>query len=124
MRSFFFSTVLLVTIAGCGQPQLETAGGKPVSHWVDAIHSPKAKERMLAVKKLANVGAADPAAIPALIEAVKDADPEIRAAAITGLLPLGSAAKAAVPTIELATRDRDAKVRSYAAKALEKLREN
>ena len=47
------------------------AGGKPVSHWLTALHAPDAKEREEAARKLGNVGPADAAACPALVEALR-----------------------------------------------------
>jgi HEAT repeat protein len=112
---------LILLLSGCGRPPTQ-AGGKPVSHWVEALRSPDAKLRKEAAFKLGNVGDTDPTALPAVIEALKDRDAAVRREAILALLKFGPAAQEAVPTLtELRERDRDPKVRSYAAKALEKL---
>jgi HEAT repeat protein len=109
-------------IAGCGSQEPLTAGGKPVSHWVEALKSPDAKLRKTAVKKLANVGAADPAAVPALAGALKDRDAGVRAEAALGLLRIGPAAQEAVPALqEAARKDASPTVRAHAGKALEKV---
>ena len=107
--------------AGCGQPRATLAHAKPVSHWVGALHDPDARVRHKAVQALGNVGPADPAAIPALIEAVKDQDAKVREEAILALLKIGPAAKKAIPALTEAARDKNVQVRSYAVKALAKI---
>jgi HEAT repeat protein len=109
-------------LAGCGSQEQMTAGGKPVAHWLEALKSPDVKLRKMAVKKLANVGAADPAAVPALAGALKDRDPGVRAEAALGLLRIGPAAKEAAPALqEAARKDTNPTVRAHAGKALEKI---
>jgi HEAT repeat protein len=114
---------LAVGILGCGKAQPTMAGGKPVSHWVAAIHDPDPHVRKQAVFKLGNVGPADPAALPAVTEALKDTDVAVRRAAILALLKFGSDAKTAIPILDdMRQHDRDNQVRSDAAKALEKIK--
>jgi HEAT repeat protein len=111
-----------VLVSGCGRSAPTHAGGKPVSHWVEALRSPDAKLRKEAAFKLGNVGAADLAAFPALVGALKDRDAAVRREAILAMLKFGPAAREAVPNLtELREHDRDPKVRSYAAKAVETL---
>jgi len=109
--------------AGCSNNQEPlTAGGKPVSHWVEALKSPDAKLRKTAVKKLANVGAANPAAVPALAGALKDRDAGVRAEAALGLLRVGPDAKGAAAALqEAARKDTNPTVRAHAGKALAKV---
>lgn len=112
----------LALSAGCGPAAPTLAGGKPVSHWVDALHDADPKKREEAVEKLGNVGAADPAAFPALVGALKDPSARVRGAAILRIVKSGPAAKAAVPTLQdLKDHDPDAGVRDYAAKALKNI---
>jgi HEAT repeat protein len=114
---------LIACLSGCGEAQPLTAGGKPVSHWVQALQGPDAKARKKAATELGNVGSADPAAVPALAGALKDRDAGVRAEAALALLRIGPAAREAVPALEeAAQKDREAKVRDYAARALEKVR--
>jgi HEAT repeat protein len=115
---------LLVVLGGCGAPPRPTlSGGKPVSHWAKALQgSPDPKARKEAAFKLGNVGPTDPAALPALLGALKDPDAAVRSEAILALVKFGPAALEAVPALtELRDRDDDPKVRTYAAKALAKL---
>ena len=99
-----------------------TAGGQPVSYWLEEMKKPSPKARKKAVKELGHVGKADPSAIPAVINALKDADAGVRAEAALALLNLGTDAADAAPALAEATKDRDPKVRTYADKALEKVR--
>ncbi len=112
--------LLLLAVGGCSakKDQEPRAGGKPLSHWLEALHGNDPAERHKAATKLGNIGPADPAVVPALIGAVKDTDPGVRAEAILSLLKIGPAAKDAVPALTEALKDPDAKVRQFAEKAL------
>jgi HEAT repeat protein len=115
--------LLLIVICGCRHAAPTQAGGKPVSYWVETLHSsPDARLRKEAAFKLGNVGPADPSSFPALCEALKDRESAVRCEAILALLKFGPVAQEAIPSLtELRENDRDPKVRDYAAKALEKL---
>jgi HEAT repeat protein len=113
--------IVIVTAVGCGQAPPTQVGGKPVSHWVQALQDRDPQVRKKAVDKLGNVGTADPAVVPALIQAVKDRDARVRAEAVLRLLQLGPAARDAVPALAEARKDPDAKVRAHAARALERI---
>jgi HEAT repeat protein len=117
---FASGTILLV---GCGKSQLATlAGGKSVDHWVQALAVHNVKIREEAVTKLGNVGTADPAAIPALIGALKDSSAKVRCGAIFALAKSPQAAQEAIaPITELQQHDHDPKVRDLAAKGLRRL---
>lgn len=108
--------------AGCGPAAPTLSGGKPVSHWLQALHAADPKERGEAAEELGRVGAADPSACPALVEALGDADARVRGKAILGLVECGPAAKTAVPALQsLKEHDPDPGVRDYAGKALIKI---
>jgi HEAT repeat protein len=118
--------LLAATVAacGCGRATPTLAGGKPVSHWVQALQSPDAATRKHAVTKLGNVGRADPEAFPALLGALKDRDAAVRREAILAVMKAGPDAKEAVPVLtELQQKDRDSQVRTYAARALASMAE-
>jgi HEAT repeat protein len=117
------AAVLAAGIIGCGRakPPL-LAGGKSVDHWVAALADSKFKVREEAVTKLGNVGTSDAAAIPALITALKDKNPEVRREAIFALAKSGRAAQDAVePLAEIEQHDKDPRVREQAAKGLKML---
>jgi HEAT repeat protein len=119
-------TILLLLAAlpaGCGKARPALAGGKPVSHWVEALRDPDARVRKRAVAKLGNVGPGDPSVLPALVGALKDRDPGVRGEAVLAVLKCGPAAGEAVPVLaELERQDPAPEVRSRAARALERLR--
>ena len=112
---------LLVGVSGCGPAQPTTVGGRSVAYWVQALQGPDMKARKKAAFQLGNVGAAEPAAVPALAGALRDPDAAVRAEAALSLLKIGPAAREALPALTEAQKDRDAKVRAYAARAVEKI---
>jgi HEAT repeat protein len=124
VRGMIMTLLVGLLAVGCGKPPAPlTAGGQPVSYWLDELKKPDAKAREKAVRKLGHIGSADPTAIPAVIGAVKDKSAQVRREAVLALLNLGPAAHEAVPALtEASTKDADATVRQYAIKALEKVR--
>jgi HEAT repeat protein len=122
MRRIGALLAILALTSGCGPAAPTLAGGKPVSHWLRALHGADPKERREAADKLGNVGPTDPAVVPALVEALHDSDARVREAAILGLVRCGAAAKTAVPALQdLKAHDPDLVVRDYAGRALEKI---
>ncbi len=115
------SIVLLVSllVVGCNKvtpPVL--AGGKPIDHWVAAARDPSEKVRKQAIQKLGNVGNADPAVLPVLVAALKDASPSIRREAIIAIVKYGPGAEQAIDALKtVAATDADAQIRGYAAQA-------
>jgi HEAT repeat protein len=115
------TAILLISLSGCGAAQPKMAGVK----WAGALRDPDANVRKKAAFTLGNIGASDPAALPALIGALKDADAGVRCEAILGLLKFGPAASQAIPALaEIQRQDTDDRVRTYAAKALDRVRNN
>ena len=109
-------------LSGCAKPAAPlTAHGQPVAHWVEELKRPEAKARKKAVRALGHVGKADPAALPAVVAALKDRDAAVRQEAALALLNLGPDAADAVGALAEAQKDADAKVRAYAARALERV---
>ena len=118
---FLFYCFLLFAVLGCGKTEPTLAGGKPISHWMDSLHSPDAALRKKAVAKLGNVGPADPAVKPLLLEALKDSDAGVRKEAIGALMKYGTETKEALPTLtEMAKTDVNGEVRDSAEKAAAK----
>jgi HEAT repeat protein len=110
-------------LVGCGSgvPRDFQVSGKPIEHWLTAIHDADPKLRLKAVRALGNVGPHHPQAIPALTEALADADGNVRAQASLALLKSGPRAKSAVPALQAASQDSDPSVRKCAADALKKI---
>ena len=124
MRVAVKRIVVVFVLASCGcsrTPEAVIAGGKPASHWLEEAKKPDAKSRKKAVKELGHIGKADPAAIPAVIAALKDFEPVVRREAALALLNLVDASEAADALTE-ATHDKDPKVREYATEALARIR--
>jgi len=108
-------------LCGCGQtPEPLHAGGKPISHWLEGLHDRNPNVRKTAVAKLGNIGSEDPAARPAVLGALKDADVAVRCQAV---LALARAIDdpAVVQALQEAAKDKDAKVREFATRALKQL---
>jgi HEAT repeat protein len=115
--------IVALAAAGCSRSPAEPlrSHGHTAAEWAEVLRGPDVKARRRAVTALANLGAADPAVVPALASALKDADAEVRASAATALFNIGPGAKDAIPALETARIDRDAKVRDHAAKALDRV---
>jgi HEAT repeat protein len=116
--------IIVTALVGCGKSPPPQAGGKPISHWLKAMHDPDARVRTQAALKLGNVGSTDSQALPALIEALGDPESSVRRAAIDGLVKYGSSAKDAIPALErLRDGDADPQLRELASKALHHIQE-
>ncbi len=121
-RSGALSAITLVfLLSGCGSRTPTTVHGKSVEYWLTALHNSDVQVRKKAVECLGNVGADNPATVPALIEALEDRDARVRGAAVLALLKIGPDAQEAVPALQKSLKDKDAKVRAYASKALERI---
>ncbi len=116
------SAILLpAALIGCqGEPRGPLrAGGREVSAWVAEIHAKDPKMRRLAVLKLGNVGDADPAAAPAIAEALRDADAQVRHDAILAAFKLTKPSSTILAELESMSRnDKDARVKDAAGRAL------
>jgi HEAT repeat protein len=128
MKRIFNKVAVWLTVclcaAGCGRadPPL-TAGGHPVSHWLEEVKKPDPKARKKAVRELGHVGTADPAAVPAVVAALRDKDAAVRKEATVAVLNLGPVARDAEPALtEMARADPDSSVREYAKKALDRVK--
>ena len=118
-RSGALSAITLVfLLSGCGSRTPTTVHGKSVEYWLTALHNSDVQVRKKAVECLGNVGADNPATVPALIEALEDRDARVRGAAVLALLKIGPDAGEAVPALRKALQDKDARVQDYAVKAL------
>jgi hypothetical protein len=112
--------------SGCekpaGSPPVENVGyqGKPAAHWIQQLDPGRSSsDRAGAIKALGAIGPEAKAAVPALIECMKDE--ELRPMAILALGSMGPEARAAIPELIAALKDRDDRVRSRAAAALSRI---
>jgi HEAT repeat protein len=81
---------------------------------------PEAPPRMAAAEALALTG--DPAAVPALVRALKNPHSGVRMVVARALGTVGARAQDAVPALERALEDDEAPVREAARAALAKIR--
>jgi HEAT repeat protein len=114
------SIFLSLFLAGCGAKEPVKAYGKPVADWLAELKKPDSRARKKAVTALGQIGSADPAAIPALIGALRDEDAAVKEKAIMALQHLGPAAKEAIPA--LTEIQSDPAFQAQAIRALEKIR--
>ena len=115
-------TLLALVLNGCGQSGPTLAGGRPVSHWLEALKHNSAEVRCKAVRKLSNVGPADESVLAALLGALNDRDARVRAEAVLGLCKFGPDAAEAVPALKrMQHHDPSPRVRSYAARASKRI---
>jgi HEAT repeat protein len=121
MRRVLLLALLVLTV-GCHKPEPTLAHGKPVGDWVAALRDPDVRARKKAAAVLGNVGAIDPAVVPALAAALRDREPVVRAEAALALLKIGPAAREAEAALTEAKTDPDPTVRQYAARTLERVR--
>jgi HEAT repeat protein len=105
----------LAACAGCGQ--------KSTDELISDLKSPQAPEldRVAAVRLLPQHKGDATRVVPALIEALKDAEDDVRWSAAIGLGYFGDQAKDAVPALQAARNDSDIRVREAAGAALSRI---
>src|SRR5262249_40301654 len=87
-------------LIGCGSQSPTTVHGKSFEYWLEALHDPDSRIRQKAVESLGNVGADNPATVPALIKALDDREARVRSAAVLALLKIGPDAQEAIPALQ------------------------
>jgi HEAT repeat protein len=92
--------------------------GKPTSFWINQLKAKEVDGRREAVKALAAIGPEAEAAVPALLEVLRDDDTAVRTGALEALGRIGPRAKAAVPALLQALKDKDAGFRTVAIDSL------
>jgi HEAT repeat protein len=114
---------LALLAAGCS-PEPPRSGGRTASAWAKALQEPNVEMRRKAAIKLGPLAQLDDAAIPALLGALKDADPEVRTSAARSLgIYAGPKGSEVLPALsEVQQNDADRNVRQAAAKAIEHLK--
>ena len=100
--------------AGCSRQ-------KATDELIADVKAPAERERLIAVRLLAQRQGDAPQVIPALIDALKDQAADIRQSAAIGLGYFGEPARDAVPALQAVQRDPDARVREAAAVALSRI---
>ena len=101
-------------LTGCGQD-------KTTADWIAQLRDKDAARRLEAVKELGKRETELDAVVPALTEALKDANGYVRRDAALALGKLGPGASSAVSALRAAQKDKERSVRKAASEALEKL---
>ena len=109
--------VLLLGLLACGGCGKE----KSTEQLLADLKSKQDRDRLIAVRLLAQRKADAAQVVPALIEALKDSESDIRLSAAIGLGYFGEKALDAIPALQKAQRDRDARVREQASVALSRI---
>lgn len=116
---------LMVLCLACGcSSETPRSGGRTASYWAEVLKQDDNVElRRKAALKLGPLILIDKAALPALLEAVKDTDAEVRASAARGLgIYSGPKGSEVLPALrELHQNDPDPKTRQMAGQAIERL---
>jgi HEAT repeat protein len=115
MRTWFVPLLGLLACGGCGKT-------KSTAQLLEDLKAPQDRERIIAVRLLAQRKGDAAQIVPALIEALKDKDGDIRVSAALGLGSFGEKATDAIPALEAAQKNgHDARVREAAGKALSRI---
>jgi HEAT repeat protein len=125
MRKWTALMILVATLLpiGCGKSHPPTSGGRTASYWADVLHKDDVELRRKAAAKLGPLVLIDKAAMPALVESLKDPDVEVRSAAVRSLgIYSGSRCREVLPQLrETEQNDAEAAVRDAAAQAVKRL---
>ncbi len=113
-RTGLVSLLCLLACGGCGRQ-------KSTDQLLGDLKSTQEKDRLIAVRLLAQRKGDAARAVPALIEALKDKEKDIRLSAAIGLGYFGEQARDAIPALQAAQRDPDARIREAAGVALSRI---
>lgn len=122
-RMLFVALALVAAwLVGCAKDPPQS-GGRTASYWAEVLRGSDVAEKRKAATKLGPLILIDPAALPALLEAIKDSDAGVRAATARslGIYTGSKRAEEVLPALRELQQDPDATVREAAAKAIEVL---
>lgn len=105
-----------LVVAGCGRKSERATDGL-----ISDLKSVHEEHRLNAVRLLQSRKGDATKVVPALIESLKDVQPDIRWSAAIGLGYFGAEAKGAVTALEKAQGDTDARVREAARVAISRI---
>jgi hypothetical protein len=123
-KHLVWPAILVCLFAGC-KKEPPRSGGRTASYWAEVLGKPEdVEQRRKAATKLGPLILTDPAALPALLGAVKDADPGVRAAVARSLgIYSGPKAPEVLPALRELEQDKEANVRAAATQAIKDLSE-
>jgi len=103
-----------LAFAGCNN-------GPPTDDLIGDLRSAEEGDRIKAARWLQHRQGDATKVVPALIESLKDVDPDVRWSAAIGLGYFGAEAESALPALEVAKADTDARVREGARVAISRI---
>jgi HEAT repeats len=116
VRKRIFVVMLMgsLAFAGCSK-------AASTDELIGELSSAEEGDRIKAVRYLQHRKGDAPKVVSALIESLKDVDPDVRWSAAIGLGYFGAEAETALPALEEAQRDADARVREGARVAISRI---
>jgi HEAT repeats len=114
VRACYVLLLGALACAGCGKE-------KSTPELLNDLKGAGERDRVIAVRTLPGRKGDAAQVVPALIDALKDKEPDIRWSAAIGLGTFGDQAKDAIPALQAALSDRDARIREAAGKALTRI---
>jgi HEAT repeat protein len=121
-RSLTGAIALLALLAARAEAQTakEPAfDGRPLSSWIADLKAAAPATRNAAAYAISGMGPAAKAAVPALVEALKDdSNPTVRYPVCVALREIGPDAREAVPALTEALDDRNDEIAAMARKAI------
>ncbi|VTU00108.1 pbs lyase heat domain protein repeat-containing protein : Uncharacterized protein OS=Lyngbya sp. (strain PCC 8106) GN=L8106_11777 PE=4 SV=1: HEAT_2 [Gemmataceae bacterium] len=109
--------VALCLVAFCGCAKRE----KTTAELIADLKSTSEHDRLVAVRLLPDRRDDAATVVPALAEALKDAEGDVRRSAAIGLGSFAEQAREAIPSLKALRKDHDARVRDAAGKALARI---
>jgi HEAT repeat protein len=106
--------ICLLAAVGCSSK-------KSTTQLIADLKSADEKDRLVAVRLLADRKGDADQVVPALTEALQDKESDIRLSAAIGLGYFGEKAKESVPALQAALHDRDPRVREAAGHAIARI---
>jgi HEAT repeat protein len=116
MRTYTRYVLVTFLLAGVG-----CSSKKSTAQLIADLKSGNDKDRLVAVRLLADRKGEADKVVPALTEALQDKDGDIRLSAAIGLGYFGDKAKDSVPALQTALHDKDARVREAAGRAIARI---
>ena len=114
VRIWMVMFICLLALTGCSK-------APPTDKLLEELSSKDDGDRIKAVRWLQHRQGEATKIVPALIESLKDVQPDIRWSAAIGLGYYGTQAESAIPALEKAKGDSDARVREAARVAISRI---
>jgi HEAT repeat protein len=106
--------VCALVCAGCGSE-------KSTTELLKDLKGGEERDRVIAVRSVTTQEGEADRVVPALVEALKDKEPDVRWSAAIKLGTFGDRAREALPALEAVLNDHDARVREAAGKAMSRI---